>query len=537
MYKNRNIINLMFTTAMILMLTCCNLPSRSQVNITIESHEDGQAVVLSEETHIVSQATAFKGISSIELYANDVLIQTSTPPIGSPNEFTADQLWTPQQEGTVVISVLAKDVEGNTSKPFSIILNVVPTISEMDSTLTPTMTLTPKALTQTQTATVGCVNHASFIEDVTIPTNTYLSTGSNFTKIWRVLNDGSCDWVGYELVHISGSLLSASSPQALALVNAGHTVDISVEMTAPTSPGTYSAIWRIRDPDGVLFGPELTLTIIVSLPDTRTPTPTNTFTLTPTPTKTSTPTPTLNPTELEISMEQVYEQVSISPGSIGYTTAACPSGSVVVSGGFAADPQLLIYTQSKNGNGWRVYAKNNASSTKTLTVFATCLVNSGGSTSQQGDHVTAAAGSTAHVEVTCPAGSLVTGGGWASNTSGDIWVYNSSKSSNGWQIYVKNSGTDSHLVNVYAMCLSGVSGSTQEKLESVSISAGNTGYALATCSSGSYVVGGGFACLQDDLDVYNSSDRSLTDNGWIVYAFNTGGSSRTMYGYAICYSP
>lgn len=426
MYKNRNIIKLMFTTAMILMLTCCNLPSRSQVNITIESHEDGQAVVLSEEIHIVSQATAFKGISSIELYANDVLIQTSTPPIGSPNEFTADQLWTPQQEGTVVISVIAKDVEGNTSKPFSIILNVVLTISEMESTPTPTMTLTPKALTQTLTAAVGCVNNAAFMEDVTIPTNTYLSTGSNFTKTWRVLNNGSCDWVGYELVHISGSLLSASSPQALALVNAGYTVDISIEMAAPTSPGTYSAIWRIRDSEGNLFGPELTLTIIVSHPATETPTPTHTFTLTATATatatatKTVTPTPTFTATETEISVQRVYTQVTITPGSTNTSTATCPSGSVVVSGGFAGDPQLLIYSTSKSGNGWRVSARNKASSSKLLSVYTICLFNYGGLSSQEVNQVTAAAGGITHVEVACPSGSVVTSGGWATSFSDDI---------------------------------------------------------------------------------------------------------------------
>jgi hypothetical protein len=534
MDRNKKRIKSIFTAAMILILTCCNFPGRSQVEIIIESHEDGQAVVLNKEIHIVSHAVGSKGISAIELYANDTLIDTSSPPIGSPDDFTADQAWTPQEEGPVVISVLAKDMDGNTSKPFSIVLNVVPTISEMDAT--PTITLTPEDFPQTLTAQVGCTNGAVFMEHVTIPPNTTLSTGSNFTKTWRLLNDGSCDWIGYELVHISGSLLSASSPQALALVNAGYTVDISVEMAAPTSPGTYSAAWRLRDPEGNLFGPELTLTIIVPAPETDTPTPTSTFTLTATPTRTSTPTPTITPTQVELSVKQVNEQVSISPGAIGSTTAACPAGSVVVSGGFAADPQLLIYTQSKNGNGWRVYAKNNSAATKLLYVYATCLVNSGGSISQLDNQVSALAGGTAHVVVSCPAGSVVTGGGWATESNGDIWVYNSSKSSNGWQIYARNSGTESHLINVYAMCLSGVSGSTQNTMEPVSIPAGDTGYALAFCPSGTYVVGGGFAC-QDDLDVYNSSDRSLVDNGWINYAFNTGSVQRTMYTFTICYSP
>ncbi len=92
----KNAAKSLFIVAMILLLTCCNLPGRSRVNITIESHEDDQAVVLNEEIRIVSHASASKGISSIELYVNDRLITTSSPPIGSPEEFTADQSWIPQ---------------------------------------------------------------------------------------------------------------------------------------------------------------------------------------------------------------------------------------------------------------------------------------------------------------------------------------------------------------------------------------------------------------------------------------------------------
>jgi len=73
-------------------------------------------------------------------------------------------------------------------------------------------------------------------------------------------------------------------------------------------------------------------------------------------------------------------------------------------------------------------------------------------------------------------------------------------------------------------------------VESVAIPAGNTRYAMATCSSGEYVVGGGFA-LQADLDVYNSFSRPEIDNGWINYALNSGSAARTMYTYVICYSP
>jgi len=90
MMRNKHLFKSLMAVTIILLLNCCNLPSQSQINITIESHEDGQTVELNEEIHIISYANAYKGIKSIELYANDTLIGTSTPPIVSPNEFTAD---------------------------------------------------------------------------------------------------------------------------------------------------------------------------------------------------------------------------------------------------------------------------------------------------------------------------------------------------------------------------------------------------------------------------------------------------------------
>jgi len=136
--------------------------------------------------------------------------------------------------------------------------------------------------------------------------------------------------------------------------------------------------------------------------------------------------------------------------------------------------------------------------------------------------------------VNCPSGSVVTGGGWVIGTSDSVRLYNSSQSGNGWQIWVDNSASNSPLTNVYAICLSGVSGSTsQTSASSVSIPGSNTGYAIASCLSGAYTTGGGFA-LQDDLEVYNTSKRP---EGWINYARNTSGNDRTMFTYATCYSP
>jgi len=510
----------LFSILFILTLASCNLPGRSQVNIAITSPVQGQAVAVNQETRVISLSMASLGVQYVELYVNGELMDINTPPAGNPKEYTADQPWIPTQEGNVVISAVAVDTKNNKSEPISISLQVVPAVSDTGMTTTPTLTVTPEGLPQTQTAQVGCTNDAAFVQDVTIPINSYLTAGSNFTKIWRVSNNGTCDWIGYQLIHISGELFGSTSPQALPMVSGGNNADISLEMVAPSSPGTYSAVWRIKADDGTVFGPELLMTIVVPQLPTLTPSSTATstattaptFTQTITPTNTLTMTPTFTQTQPPLSVEQ----------------------SVVVSGGFAAQSGIRVWHFMKDGLGWRIYATNSLGTERILTVKATCLYNSGGSVSQEITQVNINPNGNTNLIANCPSGSLVTGGGWVIGSSSSVRIYNSSQTGNAWQIWVDNSSSSSPLVNVYAICLSGVSGSTnQTSPTSVTVAGSSTGHAIASCPSGDYVTGGGFA-LQADLEVYNTS---MYQDDWINYARNTSGVGRIMYTYATCYSP
>jgi len=511
---------------LIFLLSSCNLPGRSPVNITITSHENGQPIVLGQEARIVSVATSSKGITSVELYINGVLLETTTPPEGTPKEFTADQPYIPDQEGNVILSVVGYDAKGNHSQPMSITLTVVQSLEGGDGSITPTITLTPEGLDQTQTAAVGCTNQATFVSDLTIPANTVLTAGSNFTKIWRVSNMGTCDWVGYQLVHASGDLLGASSPQALPLVTAGSNGDLSVEMTAPGSPGTYTSLWRMRASDGTIFGPDLTVTIIVPQNPTHTPNSTATFT----PTVTVTPTATTGP----VSVSQHYEGLSLSSGATVHTTVNCPAGSVVVSGGYAANDGVRVWHSTMDGNGWRVYATNTTGSNKAVNVYAVCLHNSGGTTDVEYTQQHINVSTFTNIVASCPSGSVVTGGGWVIGTDTDVSLYNSSKSGNGWQIYVQNDGGGTPLINVYAVCLAGTSGTTTSVSDSSGvIPPGDIEHLVMTCPSGSYVTGGGFA-VNTGAEIYN---ETTTGNAWQIYARNNTATQKLLFGYGICYSP
>jgi hypothetical protein len=122
------------------------------------------------------------------------------------------------------------------------------------ATATPTQTQTPTA---TASPTQGdCTNQIDFIDDLSVPDDTAFLPGQTFTKTWRLRNVGTCTWTSsYALVFVDGEALNATSPVALpASVPPQSDVDLSVTMTAPGVPGTYTSNWMLRSPGGVNFG-------------------------------------------------------------------------------------------------------------------------------------------------------------------------------------------------------------------------------------------------------------------------------------------
>jgi hypothetical protein len=120
-------------------------------------------------------------------------------------------------------------------------------------------TNTPAALpvasaTSAATATSNC-DASQFITDVTIPDGYVLAPGEGFTKTWRLKNTGTCSWTSsYSIVYSSGTQMNGPSTQALAgNVNPGQTVDLSINLTAPASPGNYTGYWKLRNASGTLF--------------------------------------------------------------------------------------------------------------------------------------------------------------------------------------------------------------------------------------------------------------------------------------------
>ena len=123
-------------------------------------------------------------------------------------------------------------------------------------TTVPTNTLFP---TQAATATATPIpcNRASFVKDVTIPDNAAVNPGEVFTKTWRLKNTGSCTWTsGYVLLFDNGDQMNAPAVTSITSgsISPGDTIDISINLTAPSAPGTSQGNFKLRSPDNIVFG-------------------------------------------------------------------------------------------------------------------------------------------------------------------------------------------------------------------------------------------------------------------------------------------
>ena len=137
----------------------------------------------------------------------------------------------------------------------------------------------------------GCQLKGTFIKDVTYPNGSELAPNQTFIKTWRVMNNGTCPWeAGSQLVYVGGARMGGPSAVKIPTTAPGQTIDISVTLQAPGTPGDYIGNWQLRANTGVSL---LSLSIVIKVPapPTLTPPPAPPPLQPPGPQPPSTPTP------------------------------------------------------------------------------------------------------------------------------------------------------------------------------------------------------------------------------------------------------
>jgi hypothetical protein len=189
---------------------------------------------------------------------------------------TADSLWLKVEaaDGTAGW-ILAKAIDlGGTS------LDAIPlSVVRVTATSTPNLTATAEAC-----------RPAAQVSDVTVPDNSPFKPGETFVKTWRFLSAGNCAWgQGAALKFQSGDKLGGPDSIPVDAVDVGKSVDVSVTLTAPQSPGTYSGRWALEQSSSqVITTTDVSIVVPAPTP-TRGPTSTPRPTAPPVATATATP--------------------------------------------------------------------------------------------------------------------------------------------------------------------------------------------------------------------------------------------------------
>jgi uncharacterized protein YkwD len=132
----------------------------------------------------------------------------------------------------------------------SFVTSTLPPTKSLVTRPTATKTGLPKTPTLAVTVPPDCKVVAVLIEDVTIPDGTQVTAGKSFTKTWKFKNTGTCPWSGYTLAFASGDRMEAPDSAPVPQTLAGDTVDVSVDLVAPSKDGSYTGFFELHDAAG-----------------------------------------------------------------------------------------------------------------------------------------------------------------------------------------------------------------------------------------------------------------------------------------------
>lgn len=161
------------------------------------------------------------------------------------------------------VQALATEQAFSTMVSNSTEVSNLPTLIVVDRpTATPlqNITNTPVVVAPTNTPistfTTMPMDKATFVKDVTFPDDSVIAAGTNFTKTWKLKNEGQTTWTAdYELIFSTGNAMEGKASSKIGfIVKPGETIDLSVDLKSPTISGKYKGEWMLRTSGGKIFG-------------------------------------------------------------------------------------------------------------------------------------------------------------------------------------------------------------------------------------------------------------------------------------------
>ena len=240
---------------------------------------------------------------------------------------------------------------------------------------------------------------------------------------------------------------------------------------------------------------------------------------------------------------RVSKNFDASAGGQTDGQVSCPSGTVVWGGGvFIDDPSNLDLTindsiPDADGGGWQVTV-NNATETETDSeIFALCADQPASYSIEDTGAAENPGGSDTLATTSCPAGSVVLGGGgYTSEPSTSVSLNSSwptsSKRIDSWDVYVNNRSVLQEVIVAYAVCgkkpkgYRMVIGTTADNLT------GQDTGAVTTCGAAVPISGGVYTTSADlNVNVHSTYPAGIE---WNSDENNGSESDEMMTPFAVC---
>lgn len=240
------------------------------------------------------------------------------------------------------------------------------------------------------------------------------------------------------------------------------------------------------------------------------------------------------PTAAPATMRQVSASASVASGENGpvSATATCPSGTVMLSGGYDvsganATGAQVLENHPQSSSSWIATAGTVVGGPFTLTTYADCLQTSFPVTTQVvSSPVSVPTNGDFHeASAACPPNTLVTGGGFTSevgvasgpviDASQPIIGTGTAPSARAWDIQILMT-LDPATPMVYAICASSPWLTESATTARASVTTAPVDLS-ASCLSGQLLVGGGFAQDAPQASVYRSA-LAASGGQWVISA-------------------
>jgi hypothetical protein len=254
-----------------------------------------------------------------------------------------------------------------------------------------------------------------------------------------------------------------------------------------------------------------------------------------------------------ITTHTVIANSTAPAGNDGSAEATCGANELLVGGGYTINSTVTdwqVYIDAPlNGKSWLVELINNDAQPLSFSAYAICAKSvpgkkgvSGYTTNVVSAQVDAPALMTAEADATCPAGQLLTGGGYeVENVSSNWSIYlNAPSASTTWTVEIDNEVPLTTTYNSFAVCLAKKNGNPITKLTTstvdtmATVPANSVQTADVSCPANQLMTGGGHVIQSIGQDWVIPSSAPIASNDWQVKVADLDTFSRVFFSIAVC---